>query len=106
MSTANIPTEKQQSSTARAYKKSPVVLPRKNGHSYGCACRNTGIHHVGLHAKDPSASAEFYPDLSACRSWEGAGRSIRLEPAPFYAADLTQPDEALLGRSLFMGEVI
>ncbi len=26
-------------------------------------CRNTGVHHVGLYAKDPAASAEFYKDV-------------------------------------------
>ena len=26
-------------------------------------CRNTGIHHVGLRAKNPAASAEFYRDV-------------------------------------------
>jgi catechol-2,3-dioxygenase len=26
-------------------------------------CRNTGIHHVGLHATNPAASAEFYRDV-------------------------------------------
>jgi catechol-2,3-dioxygenase len=26
-------------------------------------CHNTGIHHAGLYAKDPTASAEFYRDL-------------------------------------------
>lgn len=26
-------------------------------------CQNTGVHHVGLHAKDPAASAEFYRDV-------------------------------------------
>ena len=26
-------------------------------------CRNTGIHHVGLHATNPAASAEFYKDI-------------------------------------------
>lgn len=26
-------------------------------------CHNTGIHHVGLHATDPAASAEFYRDV-------------------------------------------
>src|SRR5215469_3566223 len=26
-------------------------------------CRNTGIHHVGLHATNPVASAEFYRDV-------------------------------------------
>ena len=27
------------------------------------SCRNTGIHHVGLRAKNPAASAEFYRDI-------------------------------------------
>jgi quercetin dioxygenase-like cupin family protein/catechol 2,3-dioxygenase-like lactoylglutathione lyase family enzyme len=31
------------------------------GDSIGC--RNTGIHHVGLHAANPAASAEFYKDV-------------------------------------------
>jgi len=26
-------------------------------------CRNTGVHHVGLHASNPAASAEFYRDV-------------------------------------------
>ena len=26
-------------------------------------CRNTGIHHVGLQAANPAASAEFYRDI-------------------------------------------
>ena len=26
-------------------------------------CRNTGIHHVGLHAANPALSAEFYRDV-------------------------------------------
>jgi hypothetical protein len=26
-------------------------------------CRNTGIHHVGLHATNPVVSAEFYRDV-------------------------------------------
>src|SRR5215469_10415952 len=26
-------------------------------------CRNTGVHHVGLHASNPPASAEFYRDV-------------------------------------------
>jgi quercetin dioxygenase-like cupin family protein/catechol 2,3-dioxygenase-like lactoylglutathione lyase family enzyme len=26
-------------------------------------CRNTGVHHVGLHASNPAASAEFYADV-------------------------------------------
>jgi quercetin dioxygenase-like cupin family protein/catechol 2,3-dioxygenase-like lactoylglutathione lyase family enzyme len=27
------------------------------------SCRNTGVHHVGLHATNPAASAEFYKDV-------------------------------------------
>src|SRR5215469_8702781 len=30
-------------------------------HSSGC--RNTGVHHAGLHASNPAASAEFYRDV-------------------------------------------
>jgi hypothetical protein len=43
--------------------KSKLELPIKdNGHfMLKRECRNTGIHHVGLHAKDP-ASAAFYCD--------------------------------------------
>src|SRR6516165_872906 len=26
-------------------------------------CRNTGVHHVGLHASNPAASAEFYREV-------------------------------------------
>ena len=26
-------------------------------------CRNTGVHHVGLHAKNPTVAAEFYRDV-------------------------------------------
>lgn len=30
---------------------------------YAGVCRNTGIHHAGVHAKNPAASAEFYRDV-------------------------------------------
>jgi catechol-2,3-dioxygenase len=36
-------------------------------------CRNTGIHHVGLHAKDPAASAEFYRDILGMQIVGGSG---------------------------------
>jgi catechol-2,3-dioxygenase len=36
-------------------------------------CRNTGVHHVGLYAKDPSASAEFYQDLLGMQVVGGSG---------------------------------
>ena len=48
-------------------------------------CRNTGIHHVGLHAANPAASAEFYSIgmFLAWRSSAGAPLIIRLVQAPF-----------------------
>ena len=36
-------------------------------------CRNTGIHHVGLHATDPAASAEFYRDILGMEVVGGSG---------------------------------
>lgn len=30
-------------------------------------CSNTGVHHVGLYASDPAASAEFYRDVLGMR---------------------------------------
>ena len=35
---------------------SPADLPSSR-------CRNTGVHHVGLHASNPAASAEFYREV-------------------------------------------
>jgi catechol-2,3-dioxygenase len=53
-------------------------------------CRNTGIHHVGLHAKDPAASAAFYRDVLGMRVVGGS------EPEhPFGATAFlsSRPDE-------------
>jgi quercetin dioxygenase-like cupin family protein/catechol 2,3-dioxygenase-like lactoylglutathione lyase family enzyme len=36
-------------------------IGRANSSELGC--HNTGIHHVGLHASNPAASAEFYRDI-------------------------------------------
>ena len=36
-------------------------------------CCNTGIHHVGLHATDPTASAEFYKDVLGMEIVGGSG---------------------------------
>jgi catechol 2,3-dioxygenase-like lactoylglutathione lyase family enzyme len=36
-------------------------------------CRNTGIHHVGLHAANPAASAEFYGDVFGMEVVGGSG---------------------------------
>jgi len=38
-------------------------ISTKNEVANRATCRNTGIHHVGLHATNPVASAEFYRDV-------------------------------------------
>ena len=38
------------------------IIQRREG-GMSTSCQNTGVHHVGLHAKDPAASAEFYRDV-------------------------------------------
>ncbi|HSB80550.1 MAG TPA: VOC family protein [Candidatus Methylomirabilis sp.] len=37
------------------------------------SCGNTGLHHIGLHAKNPAASAEFYRDLLGMQIVGGCG---------------------------------
>jgi catechol-2,3-dioxygenase len=53
-------------------------------------CRNTGIHHVGLYAKDPSASAEFYRDLLGMQIVGGSGPEHPLGASAFLCS---RPDE-------------
>ncbi len=45
-------------------------------HTMSLTCQNTGVHHVGLHAKDPAASAEF-ATFSAWRLSAAARRTTR-----------------------------
>ena len=66
------------------------VSVTKNGRSQRCACRNTGIHHVGLYAKDPSASAEFYRDLLGMQIVGGSGPEHPLGASAFLCS---RPDE-------------
>jgi catechol-2,3-dioxygenase len=53
-------------------------------------CRNTGVHHVGLYAKDPSASAEFYRDLLGMQIVGGSGPEHPLGASAFLCS---RPDE-------------
>lgn len=67
---------------------------RASGHPLAPAdhtgCRNTGIHHVGLHAKDLSASAEFYRDLLGMQIVGGSGPEHPLGACAFLCS---RPDE-------------
>ena len=53
-------------------------------------CRNTGIHHVGLHAKDPATSAAFYRDILGMQL---VGRSGPEHPLGASAFLCSRPDE-------------
>src|SRR5262245_23548439 len=53
-------------------------------------CRNTGIHHVGLHAKDLAASAAFYRDILDMQLVGGSGPEHPLGASAFLPS---RPDE-------------
>jgi catechol-2,3-dioxygenase len=53
-------------------------------------CRNTGVHHVGLHAKDPAASAEFYRDILGMKVVGGSGPEHPIGATAFLSS---RPDE-------------
>ena len=61
-------------------------------------CRNTGVHHVGLHAKDPAASAEFYRDVLGMQIVGGSGPEHALGASAFLCS---RPDEESLEIALF-----
>ena len=67
------------------------VPAQDNGHSMRKReCRNTGIHHVGLHAKDPAASAAFYRDILGMQQVGGSGSEHPLGATAFLSS---RPDE-------------
>jgi catechol-2,3-dioxygenase len=53
-------------------------------------CRNTGVHHVGLHAKDPAASAAFYSDILGMKLVGESGPENPIGAAAFLSS---RPDE-------------
>jgi catechol-2,3-dioxygenase len=62
----------------------------ENGDSQRCACRNTGVHHVGLYAKDPAASAAFYCDILGMQVVGGSGPEHPLGSSAFVCS---RPDQ-------------
>jgi catechol-2,3-dioxygenase/quercetin dioxygenase-like cupin family protein len=66
-------------------------------------CRNTGIHHVGLYAKDPAASAEFYRDVLGM---EIVGGSKPGEPFGATAFLSSRPDEESHEVALFANRAV
>jgi catechol-2,3-dioxygenase len=53
-------------------------------------CHNTGIHHVGLHATDPAASAEFYRDVLGMQIIGGSAPDHPIGATAFLSS---RPDE-------------
>jgi catechol-2,3-dioxygenase len=49
-------------------------------------CRNTGIHHVGLHATNPVASAEFYRDVLGMEIVGGSAPDHQLGASAFLSS--------------------
>jgi len=66
------------------------------------SCRNTGIHHVGLHAKDPAASAEFYRDILGMQIVGGSGPDHLLGASAFLSS---RPDQESHEIALFANPV-
>ncbi|HEY7303923.1 MAG TPA: VOC family protein [Bryobacteraceae bacterium] len=53
-------------------------------------CHNTGIHHVGLHAADPAAAAEFYRDVLGMEIVGGSSADHPIGATAFLSS---RPDE-------------
>jgi catechol-2,3-dioxygenase len=77
-------------------------LTKNDRYSQECACRNTGVHHVGLYAKDPSASAKFYRDLLNMQIVGGSGPENPLGASAFLCS---RPDEESHEIALFANPV-
>ena len=53
-------------------------------------CRNTGVHHVGLHASNPAASAAFYRDVLGMQIIGGSSSDHPVGATAFLSS---RPDE-------------
>ena len=70
---------------------STEVAAKDNEHSILIShCRNTGVHHVGLQAKDPVASAAFYRDILGMKLVGGSGPEHPVGATAFLSS---RPDE-------------
>src|SRR6202047_3395377 len=65
-------------------------------------CRNTGIHHVGLRAPNPAASAEFYRDVLGMEIVGGTAPDHPLGATAFLSS---RPDEESHEIALFANPV-
>jgi catechol-2,3-dioxygenase len=65
-------------------------------------CQNTGIHHVGLRATKPAASAEFYRDVLGMEIVGGSGPDDPLGATAFLCS---RPDEESHEIALFANPV-
>ncbi len=65
-------------------------------------CQNTGVHHVGLYAKDPDASAEFYRDLLGMHIVGGSGADHPLGTSAFLCS---RPNEESHEIALFANPI-
>ena len=65
-------------------------------------CHNTGVHHVGLYAKDPAASAEFYRDLLGMQIVGGSDAGHALGASAFLCS---RPDEESHEIALFANPI-
>jgi catechol-2,3-dioxygenase len=73
------------------------VTASGGGQSQECACRNTGVHHVGLYGKDPAASAIVYRDILDMEIVGGNGAEDPIGATAFLSS---RPDEESHGIAL------
>jgi len=66
-------------------------------------CQNTGIHHVGLHASNPKASAEFYRDVLGMAIVGGSAPDHPFGATAFLSS---RPDEESHEIALFANPVL
>jgi catechol-2,3-dioxygenase len=66
------------------------------------SCRNTGVHHVGLHVKDPAASAAFYQDVLGMQIVGGSAADHPLGATAFMCS---RPDEESHEIALFANPI-
>jgi catechol-2,3-dioxygenase len=75
------------------------VSSKNNGHPDSQrGCRNTGIHHVGLHSTDPAVTAAFYRDTLGMQLVGGSGPEHPLGATAFLSS---RPDEESHDIALF-----